>query len=142
MRALLALALTLSAFALSGCVAEATDGAFSSRGRDCTSATDQAVARTVDVLLPADVPSERPHVSVHARAGQTVTAAAVWRADVGEAKVGFDGPSQHEAQVGTTWSSTTSSAPEGEYTLSLAGAPLAMGLSYTLVLVATGCTPT
>ena len=139
MRAVLALALTLSALALSGCVADATDGASSSR--DCSAATDEAVARTADVLLPADVPSERPHVSVHARAGQTVTAAAVWRADAGEAKADFNGPSQHEVQAGTTWSATTPNAPEGDYALSLAGAPFAMGLSYTLVLVANGCTP-
>lgn len=138
MRSLLALLLAMSALALSGCVADAGDAAWA---RDCSTQTGDAFARTADVLLPKEAQSERPRVSVEAREGQTLVANAVWRSTVGQAQVVFDGPSQHLVQVGSTFSSVTNSVPAGTYTLSLEGAPVAQGVSYTLHLVATGCTP-
>jgi hypothetical protein len=138
MRPVMALLLAASALALSGCVADAGGQAW---GRDCSTQTGQAVARTADVLLPKEAPSERPTVRVEAREGQTLVANAVWRSTAGQAQAVFDGPSQHLVQVGSTFSSVTSSVPAGAYTLSLEGSPLAQGVSYTLQLVATGCTP-
>jgi hypothetical protein len=147
MRSLPVLALALSAFVLSGCVGASTGthdtGASASVGGlwggACPTSVDQAVARTASVLLPEDVDSDRPQVSIQVLEGQMLVASAVWRADLGEARVLFDGPGGQQSESGSTWSSTTTHAPAGEYTLGLAGAPLAQGVSYTLSLVATGC---
>ena len=114
---------------------------------DCSSQHASVVSARTDVLLPADVPDEArsafgpiPRITVHAREGQTLTATAVYVPTSGEVDVLYDGPHSNQATTDMTWQSS-GEVSEGDYTLELEGAPMAYGVTYTLFLVASGCTP-
>lgn len=105
------------------------------------------MAASADLVFPADVPDEvkdpfgpTPRISVHAREGQLLHASAAWAPASGEVDVRFDGPGANEVETDLTWSSH-GEVSEGDYTLELAGAPMAFEVTYTLTLVASGCTP-
>lgn len=127
-----------------GCI----EASSSASDRDCTSANHSIVAARSDLLLPAAATdaSGNPfggeaRVTVLARAGQTLTAVATWQVQGGEAQVVFDGPDGDEVRTGGTWTHQSEASSDGRYTLQLEGAPLAMGVAYTLYLDASGCTP-
>jgi hypothetical protein len=60
---------------------------------------------------------------------------------VGELEVLFDGPAGNAIVTDNSWTSS-GEVPAGDYSLELAGSPMAYDVTYTLYLVASGCTPT
>lgn len=143
MRPALAAAILLVASA--GCLGPGS--AFEAVGLDCTSTYQTVAATNADVLMPATMPGAmresfgpRALVSVTAREGQTLTAAASWVPTAGAVEVLFDGSGTNRATTDLAWSSS-GEVPAGEYTLELVGDPMAFQVVYTLYLSASGCTP-
>lgn len=138
------LALTL---AFAGCLDASPASVFSHGSQDC-SMDQQVVANAeAEVLLPDGTPEEVrqamgsvARVTVHAREGQTIQAVATWGAIGGEVTVLYDGPHSAEASTDQTYSAYGEVA-EGNYTLELVGDPMAFEATYTLYLIAMGCTP-
>lgn len=129
----------LALAALSGCFS-ALDGEFNG---SCPPTIQQAVDST-SLVYPAEttgdpLPAENPSLTIHALAGQKLTAQAVWQVSGGSIDVSFDGPTGNVSNVQGAWSSMTTVATEGDYTLTLAGAPFAYGVSYVMTLIAVGC---
>lgn len=144
MRWLPAVALLLVASA--GCIGPSSGNVFHI-GEDCSSSRQIVTSASADVLLPATMPAEardsfgpRASVTVTAREGQTVHAIATWVTVAGEVEVLFDGPTGTAIQTDNTWQSSGMVAA-GDYTLELAGDPMAFDVTYTLYIVASGCTP-
>ncbi|MFA5943132.1 MAG: hypothetical protein WC876_01560 [Candidatus Thermoplasmatota archaeon] len=139
--------LALLAIAVSGCI-DSSGGVFQV-GLDCSSNQAVVVAAQADLLMSASVPDEvrEPfgpiaRITVPARAGQTLTAVATWAAAGGDINARYDGPTASEVETGQTWSSTGGRVQTtGNYTLELEGAPIAAQVTYTLSLIASGCTP-
>lgn len=131
---------------LSGCIASDGSSVLGGGVIDCSTSSEVQVASNADVLLPADVPDQArepfgpiPRATVHAREGQKLDAVATWQAAGGEVGVLFDGPAGNVVTTDNTWT-FSGMVPEGDYTLELEGDPFATQVTYTLYLVASGCT--
>ena len=136
----------LVAVAMSGCMA-GLEGAFL-EDLDCTPQIATRSNQFASVLYPPAAtqdpsPAVNPSLTVHAREGQTLIVSAVWSAAAGTVQVDLDGPSGNVTTTTsgslTVWSSQAP-APAGNYTVTLQGDPVAFGVGYGLVLMATGCT--
>lgn len=134
-------------FILAGCLGSPASVFDSHRGEDCSVNQAGLVAASADVVFPSEVPDDVkqqfgpvPRITVHAREGQTLHASASWAPVSGDVGVVFDGPSGHQVVTERTWSSF-GEVSEGDYTLELEGTPMGFQVTYTLQLVATGCTP-
>lgn len=139
MRWLLAAAVLL---ALPGCL-----GPSMALDLDCSTNQQTVVAASADLLVTADVPDSMrtsfahiARISVEAREGQTLTAHATWAAAGGAVNLLYDGPTAAAVVTDRTWTST-GEVSAGTYTLELEGDPMAFEVTYTLHLVASGCTP-
>jgi len=138
----LALAAPLLLALVAGCTAPFDPHA----GEDCSGVEQSHMGMTAMALLPADVPDDaraepRARLTVHARAGQTLQGQVVWSVTQGQATVLFDGPASTAVQTDHAWTAWNVTVPEGDYTLELAGKPMAAGVTYSMFLMATGCTP-
>lgn len=132
---------------LPGCLGD-PPGFFESSELDCSADQRIVQAASADVLMAEGVPTEvrdqfgEARVTVHARAGQTLTAIATWSQMTGDVDVAFDGPRGSETRVERTWASSNGEVTStGDYTLELVGDPMATQVTYALYLVANGCTP-
>lgn len=139
--------LACAALLLPGCLGEVDLGDGLGRDLDCSVDTDTIAGQQSELLVPPETPSQvpdqNPTVAVTARQGQTVTAQAVFQVTAGASQVVYVGPpGQVTTQAaGITWSSIATDVPAGNVTLTLAGDPFAFGVTYTLTLTASGCTP-
>lgn len=136
----------LLAAALSGCIGSPSSDVFHV-GQDCSRDQQVVTTASADVLLPAALPTEvresmgpRAFVTVTAREGQTLQAVAAWVPVAGQAEVQFDGPARNAVATDHSWSSSDV-VPAGDYTLEIVGSPMAYDVTFTLYLVASGCTP-
>jgi hypothetical protein len=129
---------------LAGCI----DGAdLLGSSQDCTPEVHILTNGAADMLLPATLPREQRRstnpdgrLTVHARPGQTVNAAAVWDAMSGKVGVLYDGPMGNGTETDRSWGATATAAG-GNYSLELVGDPAAFDVGFVLILQATGCTP-
>ena len=129
-----------------GCIDPSVD-AFEIGRQDCSSSQQAVTSADTDVLLPSSVPDDvresfgpLARITVHAREGQTLQAVATWVEVAGDVEVLFDGPGRNVVESDNGWVST-GVVGEGDYTLELAGSPMAYDVTYTLYLAAIGCTP-
>jgi hypothetical protein len=140
--------LVLAAFVVltPGCLNASSGGLFEA-ALDCSVDHQIVMAASKDLLMPADMPRDVRDsfgppalVTVHAREGQTLQAVATWAAVGGEVAVQFDGPWDATVETDNTWTGG-GEVSAGDYTLELTGSPMAFDVTYTLYLLASGCTP-
>jgi hypothetical protein len=141
-----AVLIAVAPFALAGCLGSPS-GVFAGVHEDCSTSEAALVGANTDVIFPGTVPDDvkgqfgnLPRITVHAREGQKVQAVATWMPLSGEAEVSYDGPRSAQVETGRTWTSF-GEVSEGNYTLELQGTPMAFQVTYTLYLIASGCTP-
>lgn len=143
MRLLAPASLILAASLLSGCLSDSPLGHVE---LDCSEDSQITVGASREMLVPASTPDQARLVggparaTVTAREGQTLYAQVTYSMVSGEVNVLFDAPHENQATTDRTWNSQ-GEVSAGDYTLELEGAPFAFEVTYTMVLIATGCTP-
>ncbi|MEA3136347.1 MAG: hypothetical protein QOC71_628 [Thermoplasmata archaeon] len=135
------------ALLFAGCLGSPASVFGAAANLDCSTNQAGVVSASSDVVFPATVPDDVkasfgpiPRVTVHAREGQRLQAVATWVPTTGDVGILYDGPRSNAVETDLSWTSY-GEVSEGDYTLELQGTPMGFGVTYTLYLVATGCTP-